>query len=114
MTPVAIGQPAVEGLVVAQELALVPQVADARVGPGPPAAFQSGGVGFGGDLRGGPVAVAGQDREGLGRDPVLGGGVTGVVQAPRGVPYVLQLSTGPDAPSSMSSTILMFALCHRC
>jgi hypothetical protein len=28
--------------------------------------------------------------------------------------HVLELSTGPDAPSSMSSTILMFALCHRC
>ena len=28
--------------------------------------------------------------------------------------HVLELSTGPDPPSSMSSTILMFALCHRC
>ena len=80
----------VQGLVVAQELALVPQVADARVGSGAPAAFQPGGVGFGGDLGGGPVAVAGQDREGLGRDPVLGGGVPGLVEAPGGAPYVLQ------------------------
>ena len=80
----------VQGLVVAQELALVPQVADARVGPGAPAAFQAGGVGLGGDLGGGPVAVAGQDREGLDRDPVLGGGVPGLVEAPRGAPYVLE------------------------
>jgi hypothetical protein len=28
--------------------------------------------------------------------------------------HVSGLSTGPDAPSSTSSTILMFALCHRC
>ena len=28
--------------------------------------------------------------------------------------HVLELSTGPDAPSSMSSTILKFTLCHRC
>jgi hypothetical protein len=28
--------------------------------------------------------------------------------------HVIELSTGPDPPSSMSSTILMFALCHRC
>ena len=80
----------VQGLVVAQELALVSQVADARVGPGAPAAFQAGGVGFGGDLGGGPVAVAGQDREGPGRDPVLGGGVPGLVEAPCGAPDVLQ------------------------
>ena len=90
MTPVAIGQPCVEGLVVAQELALVSQVADARVGAGAPAAFQAGGVGLGGDLGGGPVAVAGQDREGLDRDPVLGGGVPGVVEAPGGAPDVLK------------------------
>ena len=80
----------VEGLVVAQELALVPQVADARVGAGAPAAFQSGGIGFGGDLGGGPVAVAGQDREGLDRDPVLGGGVPGLVEAPGGAPEIFK------------------------
>jgi hypothetical protein len=28
--------------------------------------------------------------------------------------HVLELSTGPDSPSSTSSTILMFTLCHRC
>jgi hypothetical protein len=28
--------------------------------------------------------------------------------------HVLELSTGPDPPSSMSSTILKFTLCHRC
>src|SRR5258706_11798520 len=73
-----------------QELVLVPEVADARVGPGAPAAFQAGGVGFGGDLGGGTVAAAGQDSEGPGRDPVLGGGVPGCVQAPYGAPYVLE------------------------
>jgi len=87
-----------QGLVVVQELALVSQVADARVRPGAPAAFQPGGVGLGGDLGGGPLAVAGQDGEGLDRDPVLGGGIPCGVQAPRGAPYVLQLSTGPDVP----------------
>ena len=86
ITPVAIGQPGVQGLVVTQELVLVPQVADARVGPGAPACVQAGGVGFGGDLGGGPVAVAGEDREGLDRDPVLGGGIPGGVQAPRRAP----------------------------
>jgi hypothetical protein len=28
--------------------------------------------------------------------------------------HVLELSTGPDSLESMSSTILMFTLCHRC
>lgn len=70
-----------QGLVIAEELALVPQVADARVGAGAAAAVQSGRVGFGGD-RGGPVAAAGQDRESPGRDSVLGGGVSGFVEAP--------------------------------
>jgi hypothetical protein len=28
--------------------------------------------------------------------------------------HVLELSAGPDPPSSMSSTILKFTLCHRC
>ena len=76
--------------VVVQELALVSQVADACVGPGASAAFQAGGVGLGGDLGGGPVAVAGQNGKGPGRAPVLGGGVPCGVQAPRGAPYVLQ------------------------
>lgn len=44
------------------------------------AAFESGRVGFGGDLGGGPVAVAGQDHEGLDRDPVLCGGIAGLVE----------------------------------
>lgn len=80
----------VEGLAVAEELALASQVADAGVGPGASAAFQAGGVGFGGDLGGGPAAVAGQDREGLDCDPVFGGGVPGLVEAPRSAPYVLK------------------------
>jgi hypothetical protein len=88
----------VQGLVVAEELALVLQVADARVGAGALAVFQPGGTDLGGDRGGGPVAVAGQDRESLGGDPVLGGSVPGLVEAPRSAPYVLKLSTGPDAP----------------
>ena len=79
-----------QGPVVAQELALVSQVADARVGAGAVAAFQSGGVGFGGDPGGGPVAVAGQHHEGLHGDPVLGGGIPGLVEAPGSAPYVLK------------------------
>jgi hypothetical protein len=70
-----------------QELALVSLVADARVGAGALAVFQPGGTGFGGD-GGGPVAVAGQDREGLLGDPVLGGGIVGLVEAPGGAPEV--------------------------
>ena len=91
MTPVAIGQPAVHGLVVAQVLALAVQVSRAHASapwrwlPSSPAA-----VGFGGDLGGGPVAVAGQDHEGLDRNPVLCGGIAGLVEAPPGAPYVLQ------------------------
>src|SRR5580658_4642723 len=75
-----------QGLAVTQELALVSQVADAGVGAAAPACVQPGGVGFGGDRGGGPVAVAGQDGQGLDRDPVLGGGIPGGVQAPRSVP----------------------------
>ncbi len=87
-----------------QELALVSQVADACVGSGAPAAFQAGCVGFGGDLFGGPVAVAGQDGEGPGRDPVLGGGVTGLVEAPCGAPYVLQDVNYVDLGYSLERT----------
>src|SRR5271165_6599235 len=76
--------------VVVQELALVCQVADARVGSGAPAAFQSGGVGLGGDLCGGPVAIAGQHGEGLDCDPVLGSGIAGLVETPRSTPDVLK------------------------
>jgi hypothetical protein len=46
--------------------------------------------GLGGDLLRGPGAAAGQHLERLGRDPVLGGGVAGVAQAPCRFPYVLQ------------------------
>ena len=91
-----------EGLVVTQVLAFVSQVADASVGAVPPAAGQAGGVGFGGDRGGGPVAVAGQDREGPGRDPVLGGGIAGLVEAPRGAPYVLELSAVSASEGSVS------------
>ena len=51
MTPVAIGQPGFEGLVVVQELALAVQVPDARGGPGALVSVQPGGMGLGGDLR---------------------------------------------------------------
>jgi hypothetical protein len=54
-----------EGLVVAQVLALAGQVADARVGAVPSAPGEPGGIGLSGDAGGGPVAVAGQDGEGL-------------------------------------------------
>ena len=79
-----------QGLVVVQAVVLAGQVADARVGAVPLGCGEPGGLGLGGDLCGGPVAVAGQDREGLDRDPVLGGGIPGGVQAPRGTPYVLE------------------------
>jgi hypothetical protein len=79
-----------EGLAVAQEVVLVAQVADACVGPGAPTSFQSGRVGFGGDLLRGPGAVAGQHGEGPGRDPVLGGGVPGRVEAPCGAPQIFK------------------------
>jgi hypothetical protein len=82
-----------QGLVVAEVVVLGGQVADARVGAGPLVTGEGGGVGLGGDLGGGPGAVSGENREGLGRDPVLGGGVAGGVQAPCGFPDVLELST---------------------
>jgi hypothetical protein len=66
------------------------EVADAGVGSGSPARGQAGGAGLGGDLFRGPGAAAGQHLERLGRDPVLGGGIAGVVQAPRGFPDVFQ------------------------
>jgi hypothetical protein len=79
-----------EGLVVAQEVVLVSQVADACAGPGAPASSHPGCVGFGGDLLRGPRAVAGQHGEGPGRDPVLGGGVPGRVEAPCSTPQILE------------------------
>src|SRR5215471_6391888 len=90
MTPVAMGQPAARGLVVAQVLVLAGQVADAGVGAGPLGAGEAGGGGFGGDLGRGPGAVPGQYRERLDRDPVFGCGVAGRVQGPRGLPQVLK------------------------
>jgi hypothetical protein len=78
-----------QGLVVAEVLVLAGQVADARVDAGPRGAGQAGGVGFGGDLGGCAGAVPGQDRKCLDRYPVLGGGVTGPVQAPGRFPDVL-------------------------
>jgi hypothetical protein len=70
MTPVAMGEPTWRGLVVAEELALAVEVADARGGSDPLASGQADGVGFGSDLLRDPAAVAGQHRECLGRDPV--------------------------------------------
>ena len=67
-------------LVVAQELVLAGEIADAGVGAGPLGGGQACGLGFRGDLGGGPGAVAGQDRECLDRDPVLGCGVAWRVQ----------------------------------
>ena len=75
-----------QGLVVAQELVLAGQVADAGVRAVPLAGGQAGGVRFGGDVRGYPGAVSGQDRERFDRDPVLGCGVPGGVQGPCGLP----------------------------
>jgi hypothetical protein len=72
-----------QGLVVAQELLLAGQVADAGVRAVPLAGGEPGGVGFGGDLSGGPGAVPGQDRERFDRDPVLGGRVGWGVQGGR-------------------------------
>jgi hypothetical protein len=82
-----------QGLVVAQELLLAGQVADAGIRAVALAGGKDGGVGFGGDLGGGPGAVAGQYRERFDRYPVLGGRITGGVQGPCGLPQVLELST---------------------
>ena len=54
------------------------------------AAAQAGSVGLGGDLLRGPGAVAGQHGERLGRDPVLGGGVPGRVEAPCRAPQIFK------------------------
>ena len=65
-------------------------LAHARGGSVPPAPGQPGRTGLGGDLRGGPVAVAGQHGEGPGRDPVLGGGIAGLVKAPGRTPQIFE------------------------
>ena len=87
-----------EGLVVAEAVEPGGEVAGTCVGSGALGPGEAGGVGLGGDVAGDAVAVAGEDGEGLGGDPVLGGGIAGRVQAPGGLPGVLELSTGPDAP----------------
>jgi len=79
-----------QGRVVAQVLVFAGQVADARVRAGPLGGGQAGGFGFGGDLGGDPGAVPGQDRQGLDRDPVLGRGIGGGVQGPRGLLQILK------------------------
>jgi hypothetical protein len=82
-----------QGLVVAQELLLARQVADAGVRAVALAGGKAGGVRFGGDAGGDPGAVSGQYRERVDRYPVFGGGVPGRVQGPCGLPEVFQLST---------------------
>jgi hypothetical protein len=71
-----------KGLVVAEEVLLAAQVSHACVRAGSLASRQAGGGGLGGDRGGGPAAAAGQHRERLDRDPVLGGGIAGRVKAP--------------------------------
>jgi hypothetical protein len=82
-----------EGLVVAEAAEPGGEVAGAGVGSGAPGPGEAGGVGLGGDVAGDAVAVAGEDGECLDGDPVLGGGIAGLVQAPGSLPGVLELST---------------------
>ncbi len=63
MTPVAMGQPAGQGLVVAQVLVLAGQLPHARIRAVPLIGGKAGGIRLGGDLRGHPGAVPGQHRK---------------------------------------------------
>jgi hypothetical protein len=74
---------------VRSELAGQGAVPHARVRSCARAAREAGGGCLGCD-GGGPFAVAGQHREGLGRDPVLSGGIAGRVQAPRRFPEIFE------------------------
>ena len=66
------------------------QVVHARVRAVALAAGQAGCADLGGDVLRDAGAVAGQYRECLDRDPVLGGGIAGRVQAPCGLPQIFK------------------------
>ena len=69
---------------------LAGEVVHARVRAVPLAGGEAGCFGFGGDAGGYLGAVPGQHRERFDRHPVLGGGIGGGVQAPRGFPDVFE------------------------
>ena len=84
-----------ECLVVAQVLRVVGQVAHARLHAGSPVIGQPARIGLRGDRLGDMPGPAGQHRQRLDGYPVLSGRIIPGMEAPRGGPQVLLLSTGP-------------------
>jgi hypothetical protein len=84
-----------ECLVVAQVLRVVGQVAHARLHAGSPVIGQPARTGLRGDRLGDMPGPAGQHRQRLDGHPVLSGRIIPGMEAPRGGPQVLLLSTGP-------------------
>src|SRR6185312_16366508 len=84
-----------ECLVVAQVLRVVRQVAHARLHAGSPVIGQPARTGLRGDRLGDMPGPAGQHRQRLDGHPVLSGRIIPGMEAPRGGPHVLLLSTGP-------------------
>jgi hypothetical protein len=84
-----------ECLVVAQVLRVVGQVAHARLHAGSPVIGQPARIGLRGDRLGDMPGPAGQHRQRLDGHPVLSGRIIPGMEAPRGGPHVLLLSTGP-------------------
>jgi hypothetical protein len=99
-----------QGLVVAQELLLAGQVADAGVRAVPLIGGKAGGVRFGGDFGGCPRTVPGQHGERFDRYPVLGGRVGGGVQGPCGFPDVFELSRFQVVRAMFSQVISLLRL----
>ena len=84
-----------ECLVAGQVLRVVGQVAHARLHAGSPVIGQPARIGLRGDRLGDMPGPAGQHRQRLDGHPVLSGWIIPGMEAPRGGPHVLLLSTGP-------------------
>ncbi|MFI9845204.1 hypothetical protein ACIHFD_49855 [Nonomuraea sp. NPDC051941] len=93
ITPVAIGQPLFQRVVVAQELGVAAQIANAGVDAAAPLAGQASGGGLGIQRGGDVIGVAGQHGQRVRRAPVFGGRVISGVQAPGRRPQPLQSHT---------------------
>ncbi|MGH3226903.1 MAG: hypothetical protein ACRDPY_50870 [Streptosporangiaceae bacterium] len=107
-----------EGFVVLHVHVVVVQVGDGPVHVGEVeaalAGVRAGFRGDGGEGGGDGFRASVQDAEQLPVGPLPGcDGIAGV-QGGGGLAYIPALSPGPDAPSSMSSTMELFTFCHRC
>ena len=109
MTPVAMGPAFAKRSRVVEVLSLVEQVVGAGVSPLALGSGQDPPGGAAADGAGDQAGLATQHRQGLGPHPLLGAGITFVVQAPGGLPKVLQNMNEVDqdrdlhhAPSGLS------------